>query len=49
MPFFNGSSPGCVGVGFVRRPISLLAEYTVLLRILEQVEVQLELLEIEGE
>ena len=34
----------CVGVGFVRRPhISLLAEYTVLLLILVEVEEQQEL------
>ena len=39
----------CVGVGFVRRPISLLAEYTVLLSILVEVEGQQELLEIEGD
>ena len=39
----------CVGVDSSVDPISLLAEYTVLLRILVEVEGQQELLEIEGE
>ena len=39
----------CEGVGFVRRPHLLLAEYTVLLLILVEVEGQQKLLEIEGE